>query len=130
MADIVNIDTFKAAAGRPSDGTADNPAVAEMVRDMYKLCLSMTSMTEAMPTLLMMERCLRKNSIRNPGLLELPDKVSEYFEALNHPQPSNLFEGCNFSTTGDLVNGNKSVGNEVQRVEQGATGVSINNEKE
>ena len=129
MADIVNIETFKAAVGRPSDGTADNPAVAEMVRDMYKLCLSMTSMTEAMPTLLMMERCLRKNSIRDPGLLELPDKVSEYFEALNHPQPSNKFEGCNISN-GDIVIGDKSVGNEVQRVEQGATGVSINNEKE
>ena len=42
-----------------------------------------------------MEKCLRKNGIRDPELLSLPSLVEDYFRKKNEPQPSAKIEGCN-----------------------------------
>ena len=64
--------------------------------DMHHLCLGMKDLEAAMPTLYLMEKCLRKNGIRDPELLSLPSLVEDYFRKKNEPQPSTKIEGCNF----------------------------------
>ena len=67
----------------------------EYLMDMYHMCLGMKDLEAAMPTLYLMEKCLRKNGIRDPELLSLPSLVEDYFRKKNEPQPSTKIDGCN-----------------------------------
>ena len=96
MADFVDMSGYGLHRDGTQEGTPVNPAVVEHLQDMYKMCLAMESLKDAAPTLYLMEKCLRKNMVMDPGLLRLPELVEEHFRKMNEPQPSIKNEGCNF----------------------------------
>ena len=85
MADFIDISGIRKPL--TADETSDN-GVADMLYDMYRLCLTKKSLKEAAETLYLMEKCLRKNKVKDEELQSLPDKVTEYFSEMNKPQPS------------------------------------------
>ncbi|MBQ2675388.1 MAG: hypothetical protein IJG07_12040 [Prevotella sp.] len=111
MADFQDISSFDIGRGGGEDISPDSRECIEMIWDMYRLCLGMKSLSEALPMLYLMEKCLRRYQIRDPKIISLPEKVEEHFSDLNKPQPSVKYEGCHFyqdTQGGDIKNGNSS----------------------
>ena len=96
MADFYDIGVHVESREGGIDCSPADAVVREYLMDMYHLCLGMKSLDMAMPTLYLMEKCLRKNATKDPRLLSLPSQVEEHFAKVNEPQPSTKFEGCSF----------------------------------
>ena len=95
MAKFIDITTHGGSRDGGQNGSPSEAIVREYLMDMYHMCLGMKDLEAAMPTLYLMEKCLRKNGIRDPELLSLPSLVEDYFRKKNEPQPSTKIEGCN-----------------------------------
>ena len=96
MAKFIDITTHGGSRDGGQDGSPSKAVVREYLMDMHHMCLGMKDLEAAMPTLYLMEKCLRKNGIRDPELLSLPSLVEDCFRKKNEPQPSTNNVGCNF----------------------------------
>ena len=95
VAKFIDITTHGGSRDGGQDGSPSKAVVREYLMDMHHMCLGMKDLEAAMPTLYLMEKCLRKNGIRDPELLSLPSLVEDYFRKKNEPQPSTKIDGCN-----------------------------------